>query len=57
VVRFGETDLGLRVMVKVDPGRRFDVESDLRRRIKETFEREGIPFPHRVVYVQERTAP
>jgi small conductance mechanosensitive channel len=57
VIRFGETDLGLRVMVKVDPARRFDIEAELRRRIKESFEREGIPFPQRVVYVQERTSP
>ena len=57
VVRFGESDLGLRLMVKVDATRRFDVESELRRRIKEAFEREGIPFPQRVVYVQGKEHP
>jgi small-conductance mechanosensitive channel len=57
VVRFGETDLGLRVMVKVEPAKRFDVETQLRRRIKEAFEHEGIPFPLRVVYLQNKGTP
>jgi small-conductance mechanosensitive channel len=42
-------------MVKVDPARRFDSEVELRRRVKETFEQEGIPFPQRVVYLQTKT--
>jgi small conductance mechanosensitive channel len=57
VVRFGESDLGLRLMVKVPAAKRFDAELELRRRIKEAFEREGIPFPTRVVYLHERAAP
>jgi small-conductance mechanosensitive channel len=52
VIRFGESDLGLRLMVKVDAARRLDVEAELRRRIKDSFEREGIPFPQRTVYLQ-----
>lgn len=56
-VRFGESDLGLRLMVKVDAARRFDVEVELRRRIKDAFDREGIPFPQRVVYVETKAAP
>lgn len=55
IVRFGESDLGLRLMVKVEPARRFDSEVELRRRVKETFEQEGIPFPQRVVYLQTKT--
>ena len=54
VVRFGESDLGLRLMVKVDAARRFDVEIELRRRIKDAFERERIPFPQRIVYLQSK---
>jgi moderate conductance mechanosensitive channel len=50
VLRFGESDLGLRLMIKVAPARRLDAEAELRHRIKESFEREGIPFPQRVVY-------
>jgi small conductance mechanosensitive channel len=56
VVRFGEGDLGLRLLAVVEPSRRFDAEAQLRRRIKEAFERDGIPFPHRVVYLQERAS-
>src|SRR5262249_49176620 len=48
-------DLGLRLMVKVEPVRRFAAETELRRRIKEAFAREGISFPQRVVYLRERT--
>jgi len=54
--RFGEADLGLRLMVKVDASQRFAAEVELRRRIVEAFEREGISFPRRVMYVQERTS-
>lgn len=57
VIRFGESDLGLRLMAKVDAGKRFDAEVELRRRIKQAFEREGIPFPQRVVYVQTKVQP
>ena len=57
IVRFGESDLVLRLMVKVSAVKRVDAELELRRRIKEAFEREGIPFPRRVVYVQERASP
>jgi small-conductance mechanosensitive channel len=42
-------------MVKVSPTRRFDVEVELRRRIKDAFEREHIPFSQRVVYLQAKT--
>lgn len=57
VVRFGESDLGLRLTVKVDAAQRVAAEADLRRRILQAFEREGISFPQRVVYLQERTSP
>jgi small conductance mechanosensitive channel len=53
VVRFGEGDLGLRLSAKVEPSRRFDAEIALRRRIMEAFERDSIPFPQRVVYLQK----
>ena len=55
-IRFGELDLGIRLMVKVEAARRFDVEVELRRRIKEVFEREGISFPQRVVYLEKKGA-
>lgn len=54
IVRFGESDIVLRLLVKVEAARRSDAENALRRRIKETFERERIPipFPHRIVYLR-----
>src|SRR5262245_38377629 len=57
IVRFGESDLGLRLTAKVDAAHRVATEAELRRRILEAFDREGITFPQRVVYVQERTSP
>ena len=57
IVRLGESDLGLRLTAKVDAAHRVATEAELRRRILEAFEREGITFPQRVVYVQERTSP
>ena len=45
IIRFGDGDAVLRLMAKVDPARRFDAELELRRRIKEAFDREQIPLP------------
>lgn len=55
IVRFGESDLGLRLIVKVAAGRRVEAENALRLRIKEAFDREGIVVPatQRIVYVRE----
>lgn len=54
ILRFGEGELGLRLMVKVPADRRAEAEMELRRRIKETFDRDGIPVPssERVVYLR-----
>jgi small conductance mechanosensitive channel len=54
IVRFGEGELGLRLMVKVPAERRADIEMELRRRIKEALEAEGIRLPaaERVVYMR-----
>jgi small conductance mechanosensitive channel len=40
IMRFSGDDMVLRLLVKVDPARRFDAEVELRRRIKEAFDRE-----------------
>ena len=54
IVRFGDGELGLRLMVKVPADKRAEAEMELRRRIKETFDREGIQVPsaERVVYLR-----
>jgi moderate conductance mechanosensitive channel len=58
VVRFGEADVVLRLMARVDPTQRVDAEMELRRRIKEAFDRERIPAPfvRRVMYLREDAA-
>jgi moderate conductance mechanosensitive channel len=58
ILRFGEADVGLRLMARVEPTRRFDAEMELRRRIKEAFDRERIPAPfiRRVMYLREDAA-
>jgi moderate conductance mechanosensitive channel len=58
ILRFGEADVILRLMARVDPTRRFDAEMELRRRIKEAFDREHIPVPfiRRVMYLREDVA-
>jgi moderate conductance mechanosensitive channel len=55
ILRFGEADVVLRLLARVDPSRRFDAEMELRQRIKEAFDRERIPVPfvRRVMYLRE----
>jgi small conductance mechanosensitive channel len=40
IIRFSGDDMVLRLLVKVDPARRFDAEVELRRRIKDAFDQE-----------------
>jgi small-conductance mechanosensitive channel len=58
IVRFGETEVGLRLSVKVAPAGRGDAESDLRRRIKEAFDRDGLELaaPQRAIYLKPQEA-
>lgn len=43
---FGASDLTIRMVTEVKPGRHLGVARDLRKRIKETFDREGIEIPY-----------
>jgi small conductance mechanosensitive channel len=58
IIRFGESDVGLRLVVKVTPAARGDAEIELRRRIKEVFDREGLELaaPQRAVYLNPQVA-
>lgn len=51
VVRFGESDVVIRIVAKTKPMRQWEIERQLRKSIKEVFDREGIeiPYPRRVV--------
>jgi small conductance mechanosensitive channel len=50
----GDWTMTIRIMVKTKPGKQWDVARELRRRVKETFEREGIemPYPRQEVLVR-----
>lgn len=54
VVAFNASDVGLRLSVPVRPGKHWDVACELRRRVKVTFDEQGveIPFSRHVVILQ-----
>jgi small conductance mechanosensitive channel len=59
IQQLGDSAVTIRAWVNTVPGVQGDVKSELFRRIKSTFEREGIemPYPHRVVHlINERAA-
>jgi moderate conductance mechanosensitive channel len=57
ILSFDESSVTLRLAVKVRPLQQAAAEWELRRRIKEVFDREGveIPFPRRVFYTRQET--
>ncbi len=46
VEALGDWAMTIRIMVKTKPGKQWDVARELRRRIKESFEQEGIEMPY-----------
>jgi small-conductance mechanosensitive channel len=54
VENLGADGISIRLVVKTRPGDQFPVMRELRRRLSETFEREGIeiPFPQRTIWVR-----
>ncbi|MBI1893496.1 MAG: mechanosensitive ion channel family protein [Candidatus Rokubacteria bacterium] len=56
IIRFGDSEMILRLQVKVDARQRAAAENELRRRIKAAFDKEGItiPYPQRVVHWANR---
>jgi moderate conductance mechanosensitive channel len=54
IIRFGESAMMLRLVVKVAPPARDGAEIELRRRIKEAFDREGLELasPQRAIYLK-----
>ena len=57
ILSFDETSVSLRLVVKVRSSQKAAAEWELRRRIKEAFDREAVevPFPRRVFYTQPET--
>jgi small conductance mechanosensitive channel len=54
ILSFDESSVTLRLVIKVRPLQQAAAEWELRRHIKEAFDREGveIPFPRRVLYTR-----
>ena len=52
VDNFGESGIAIKVLGETKPIRQWDVSGEFRRRVKRTFDEEGIeiPFPHRTLY-------
>ena len=52
VERFGESQLVVRMAVKTAPLKQWEVSRELRKRIKNRFDEEGIqiPYPHRILF-------
>ncbi len=57
VEALGDWTVTVRIMVKTEPGEQWGVARELRRRIKESFEREGIemPYPRQEVLMRPPT--
>ena len=54
VLSLGSSDVTLRIAIKVKPMTHWGAERELKRRIKDTFDKKGIdiPFPRQVVYLR-----
>jgi small conductance mechanosensitive channel len=59
VESFDESAITIRLVVKTEPGEQWATSREIRRRIKQAFEREGIviPFPQRVIWMEGDDAP
>jgi len=57
LLKFGDSGVQVRVAVKVKPGRQWEVEQQLRLRLKQAFDSTGteIPFPRQVVYLRSES--
>lgn len=55
VERFGSDAIAIRLVVKVEPAEQWATARELRRRLKDAFDEEGIeiPFPQRTVWINE----
>lgn len=52
VSNLGQYDVEIIIVAKVNPGEQWATEREIRKKVKETFDREGIiiPYPKRIVY-------
>lgn len=59
IMQFGESQVDVRLVVMVKPLQLWTAERELRARVKEAFDREGIeiPYPRRVTYTRPASLP
>ena len=55
---FGDSSVNIRIFFKTVPIRQWDVAREFRKRVKKTFDQQGIsiPFPHRTVFIESGPA-
>ena len=59
IERFAADSIAIRLAVKVEPAEQFNTARELRRRLKDAFDAEGIeiPFPQRTIWMHQVPAP
>ncbi len=55
ILSFGDSALQFRILAKTLPGKQWDVDREIKNRIKERFDREGIEIPYPFMNVVDRT--
>ena len=55
VEEFGESAITIRLVVKTEPGEQWATSREIRRRLKQAFDQEGIviPFPQRTIWMED----
>lgn len=56
ILTFGDSALQFRILAKTIPGKQWDIDRELKNRIKERFDREGIEIPYPFMNIVDRTA-
>lgn len=54
ITAFGDSSVNARILIKMDPGKQWEMERQIRRMLKIAFDREGIviPFPQRSLHIE-----
>ena len=57
VERFGDNSIAIRLVLKTEPGEQWATSREVRGRIKEAFDVEGIEIPLSLIHISEPTRP
>lgn len=55
ILSFGDSAINFRILAKTVPGKQWDVDREMKNRIKMTFDREGIEIPYPFTNIVDRT--